>query len=422
MTRQLLLYTLLCAALAPRAAHGGWKRQASGMNQKTGYLDLCAVSKTFAAAAGVVKLGQEKPVVAITTDGKTWTQHFPHKQAHQFDIQIFTSVFFADDKQGYVGGLGMIWSTTDGGSTWTAKNLGGLFAGPISDIHSAEPSSGVFAAASKGKLLRTTDGGKTWPVLATPLGSSVSLNRVFFLDAKRGWVTAGTSEEDPTTNEITGYEDGGLALTTDGGKTWKKIFSGEKRQVDEVFFVDAQYGWLLSTSMSGPRLEASTDGGETWSDVTHPSKAKPGKITSLAAVRFFDRCEGWLAGGTGESGPGVLWRTTDGGKSWTELTDRKFLELGKIFGLPVQASIWALDFVDRETGFAGGSWESLYGYTADDKAPACGNKPAGDGGTGPGDGEEGEGCCSVARGGPGPWPALALLALLLELARRRRRK
>jgi hypothetical protein len=69
-------------------------------------------------------------------------------------------------------------------------------------------------------------------------------------------------------------------------------------------------------------------------------------------------------GNTGEDGPAALWRTTDGGENWTELTDRKFLELGKIFGIPVQAAVWTVDFVDREIGFAGGTWETLFGYTA----------------------------------------------------------
>jgi photosystem II stability/assembly factor-like uncharacterized protein len=404
---------LLIAVLAPQGAQGAWKRQAAGINQKTGYLDLCAVSATFAAAAGVIKQGQDKPVVMITRDGKSWSPHFPHTSTNPFDIQIFGAVWFEDDKQGYVGGLGMIWSTSDGGKSWTAVNKGGLLAGPINDIHTAAPGTGVFAVTSKGELLRSTDSGKTWPALAKPLGAGVALTHVHFVDADTGWVTAGAAVADQTTKDVTGYKDGALARTMDGGVTWTTVFSGEQRAVVDVAFIDADNGWMVSRSMQGSVLEQTSDGGKSWAKVSTPQTSKPGKISALAAVRFFDRCEGWLVGRAGEQGPGVLWRSEDGGSSWTEVTDRAFLELGKIFGIPIQASLNAVAFADRSVGFAGGDWETLYRYDADGAGPPCG------GGGGGLDDSIDEGCCAM--GGAPPrsvWLALPLLALLL-LARRR---
>lgn len=427
-------HVLWCVLLLSLPARAEWARQSQGLGQQSGFMDISAVSATFAVMVGTKKTSQDTPVVMITSDGgKTWSQRIPAPMTNPLDIHFYTSAWFIDDKLGFVGGMGEIFTTTDGGNTWTRVGLGGLFAGPVMDIHTADPKTGVFAANSKGEVLRSTDDGATWPVLAQPL-PKVSLRRILFVDAEHGWVTAGSSVIDEETKEITGYKNGALALTTDGGTSWTTVFSKEARAVAGVSFADTSHGWIISNAMTGPRIEQTTDGGSTWSELALPGKTQVGEIKALVDVRFFDRCEGWLAGNAGPNSAGVLWRTVDGGKTWSEVKERKFLELGKMFGFPIEASLYAFAFVDRGIGWASGSYEAIFRYDASAAAPACG-LPSGDGGGTAGDGGgvtgdgvaggsgDGCGCVLWGRSCPAPWGGLALLlALALRLRRRSRRR
>ena len=70
-------------------------------------------------------------------------------------------------------------------------------------------------------------------------------------------------------------------------------------------------------------------------------------------------------------------------------------------------------FVDREVGWAGGTYETLFRYDADGPAPACAANPpaSGDGGGG---GDDDGGCsCSLANAGAGGGLALPIMITIL---------
>jgi hypothetical protein len=56
---------------------------------------------------------------------------------------------------------------------------------------------------------------------------------VQFLDALSGWVAGGH---------------GSIAKTTDGGRTWKREFSGVSTPLNSVYFVDAMNGWAVGNN------------------------------------------------------------------------------------------------------------------------------------------------------------------------------
>lgn len=210
---------------------------------------------------------------------------------------------------------------------------------------------------------------------------------------------------------VKAYEKGGLARTVDQGVTWQPIFKGQARAVADISFVDASFGWLVSNSMSGATFESTVDGGLTWTALSVPAKTAVGGDCKLVAVRFFDRCEGWVAANCGSNDGGVLWYTNDGGKTLSEVADRTFLTF-KIFGLPVPLSLSALAFADRSKGWAAGSYEAIFRYVGDKAAPACSS-----GNTGPGGADEGGCDCSY-----GPFtapPAWPLIMGLWAFQRRR---
>jgi len=103
--------------------------------------------------------------------------------------------------------------------------------------------------------------------------------------------------------------------------------------------------WALLTSIDGPALFRSTNRGDTWESRGLPPGIARGQVSFLG-----DR-EGWL----GASGPAsvrcpeatlVLWRTTDAGDTWTQVTTRDA-------GGALCAG--TVSFVSPTTGFLGGA-------------------------------------------------------------------
>ena len=106
-----------------------------------------------------------------------------------------------------------------------------------------------------------------------------------------------------------------------------------------VQFVDANEGWAVGDDGV---VWHSTDGGKSW------DRQKTGTRASLRAVQFLTPYTGWVAGRverpTGSAG--VLLRTTDGGFTWTEA--------GAV-GLP---GLNAVQFFDEKTGVVAGDGTS----------------------------------------------------------------
>lgn len=380
--------TFATVLLLSAAAHAEWDRQRMNpMDQDKGFLAICAVSDTFAVAAGVIKQGSsENGAVVVTRDGMNWAVSSPVTGGGPLDMHVYMSCYFPDEQHGYVGGVGEIWTTEDGAASWTKVGLGGLFSGRqingITGLGTGEP---AFAVTSVGQVLKTTDG-VDWPELARPLGD-VNLGAVVFTDSDHGWVSGGAPEANDE-GEVLGYHDGGLALTTDGGDTWQVVFEGEERAVMRLHFVTNSIGWMLSTSMNGAVLEHTTDGGLTWAPVVLPSESMGGTIVGFNDIHFFDGCEGMLLGALQDNDWGAAWRTIDGGATWVEF-DRAFLALGQVLGITIESTLITFDFADRGVGWATGSNETIFRYDAEDDPPTCEGGGDGDAdGDSDGDGDD----------------------------------
>jgi len=407
----------------PRQAFATWSLQTHGIGQKAGYFQISAADATHAMAVGTHDTGQgnQTAVIAITSDGMTWQQ----KQPDSSPIAFYLSVHMASPKKAFVGMIGKVLVTQDGGKTFTPYTEAGWgpLKGPsITGIGFANEQVG-YLVGSSGTLRKTTDGGATFTPLTGPQG--IDWSGIFVLDADHIWLWAGQAIRDEETDEITGYEGGTLAFSTDGGATFTIVFQGEARSVARVFMVNRDEGYMISNSMAGPRLEHTTDGGRTWASMPLP-QGDQGAPDAVLDIFFFDLCEGFLIQERNENTQ--LMYTTDRGATWSQVPRDPFkLELP--FPIPVYARFLTFDFPSREAGFAGGAFETLAAYTADGPGPGCGSGTP-DGGTsrtdgGSGDGgsntDEGGGCGCRMPSGRGTLNAGMLLFPILFLARGRRR-
>ncbi len=187
-----------------------------------------------------------------------------------------------------------------------------------------------------GKILRTEDGGFSWERI--PSGTQEALYRVRFVDHRRGWICG---------------QDGVILHSADGGRSWTRQSSGTNAYLFSLHFVDAEFGWAVGDKSLAVHTR---DGGRTWTLQKIASAVAEERDADqmlaeqdpiLYDVFFHDRNHGWVSGEFGR-----LFRTTDGGRSWT--AHEKSLLGGEIVDVLAIPTFFGLSFVTAAEGVAVG--------------------------------------------------------------------
>jgi photosystem II stability/assembly factor-like uncharacterized protein len=214
----------------------------------------------------------------------------------------------------YVGSAsGGVWKTTNGGTTWTpifdkqtVQSIGDLAVDPTNPevVYVGSGEANVRNSVSFGNgVYKTTDGGKTWRHLGLPDTRHISRIVINPLDPRKVYVAAIGHAFGPN-------EERGVFMTEDGGDTWKK-----------VLYVDAVHGAAdLDIDPRNPNL-------------------------LYAAMWYFDRKQWTHRSGSEQGG---VFRSTDGGKTWTKATKGLPKLMGRI-GIKVAPSSPNIVYIVAET-------------------------------------------------------------------------
>jgi len=208
----------------------------------------------------------------------------------------------------------------------------------------------AWASGSGGTLVLTEDGGRTWRRLPPPPGGAeLDFRDVVAWDARNACaLAAGPGAAS------------GLWSTTDAGRTWTALARNADPDGfwDDVAFWDRQHGLLVGDPVGGALFLARTeDGGRTWIRVG-PGDELPAPVTgeyvfaaSGSSLRVAPGGLAWL--GTGGAVARV-WRSEDGGRTWTAAETPLTRSGG---GGEGSAGVFALAFRDERRGVAvGGDW------------------------------------------------------------------
>ncbi len=221
-------------------------------------------------------------VIHKTTDGgSTWQKKDISTSPGDFGFKIQ----FVDINNGWLlvfnfsTQVATFLKTNDGGNNWTPFNGVGIFYFVDSNNGWAYYGSGMNGSEPPFKILCTTNGGTDWTEQFTDniLGG---YNDLYFSDADHGWIVG---------------DNGKVIKTTDGGANWNYVTNsginpGERCK--DVFFLDANTGWISSKDISGHAfLQHTTDGGASWT--THGTFPSYGSIYS---IYFYDVNNGWVTG------------------------------------------------------------------------------------------------------------------------------
>ena len=233
-------------------------------------------------------------------------------------------------------GSGGVWKTENRGTTWESVfdgqgsySIGCVTIDPndpnVIWVGSGENGSGRHVGYGDG-VYRSVDGGKTWKNMGLKQSEHIGMIRVDPRDSNVIYVAA----QGPLWS---GGGERGLYRSTDGGERWERILAvGEYTGVNEVhldprnpdviFAVKHQRLRNVAALMNGgpeSGIFKSTDGGKTWNELTNglPEGSK-GKIGLAISPVDPDYVYATIELGARTGG---FWRSTDGGGSWEKRSD-----------------------------------------------------------------------------------------------------
>jgi photosystem II stability/assembly factor-like uncharacterized protein len=205
-----------------------------------------------------------------------------------------------------------------------------------------------YFGATGGGLWKTTDGGQTWRPVSDDAFRSSSVGAVAVAEANPDIVYVGMGETQLRGNVIQGD---GVYKSTDGARTWTHVGLEKTRAIARIRIHPStpDVVWVAALGDPyGPNPERgifkTTDGGKSWRRVLFRDEKSGGVDLALdpknpdvlyAALWEVYRTPHSLSSG----GPGSgLFKSTDGGETWTELTRNPGLPKGVIGKIGVSVS------------------------------------------------------------------------------------
>jgi photosystem II stability/assembly factor-like uncharacterized protein len=228
---------------------------------------------------------------------------------------------------------GGLWKTTDGGNNWTnisdkynIANIGAIAIAPSDEqimyVGEGENTLRGNVAEGLGGIWRTDDGGRTWKNLGLKDGRHII--RILVHPKNPDIVWAGVIGHLFGPNE-----ERGVYKSTDGGKTWKRtLFVNTQTGVSDLVMDPTNPSILfagtwrilrtpysLESGGEGSGLWKSVDGGESWTNIT-ASKGLPKGVWGIVGVAIApsnpDKVVALI-----ENEKGGLYTSSDAGKTWS---------------------------------------------------------------------------------------------------------
>lgn len=238
-----------------------------------------------------------------------------------------------------------------------------------------------YFGSTGGGVWKTRDAGLTWTNVSDGFFEAGSIGAVAVAESDPNVVYVGTGSACPRGNVSPGV---GVYKSTDAGKTWKHVGLRESGQIGKILVHPGDCNLVYVAALGhifGPNAERgvfrSRDGGRTWEKVLYVSDRTGAVDLALdrtnprviyAAMWTVERKPWTIDSGGEESG---LYRTTDGGDTWTKLSGG--LPAGVVGRIGVAVSpamperVWALVEAPEDRGGiyrsddGGASWRKING-------------------------------------------------------------
>ncbi len=248
---------------------------------------------------GSTAVGLEPTIHIFSSDGGANWEYMPQAVENYTYVNLY-DIWFKDEMNGLaVGGSSsyfgsVLVKTTDAGVTWEEIDV--PFGSKIDAITGIGDN--VWAIGFGGLIAYSPDLGNTWQMISEI--PSTTFYTLQFLGEN--------------TALAAGY--GGLfAKSTDKGATWSAKYISENMKcptINDVYFVNENVGYAARTNKM---ISKTVDGGQTWSCVMEGTVEKG---FSHYGLSFINENLGLVVGETTDID--IVYKTTDGGTSWSEVS------------------------------------------------------------------------------------------------------
>ena len=259
---------------------------------------------------------------------------------------------------GYTGGG--LWRTDDAGINWRNISDGYFRTGSIGAIAVAPSDPNVLYVgtgeeAVRGQsssygdgVYRSTDQGRTWSNVGLRATRQISAVRVHPTDPNVVYVAA-------QGDRWKGSVDRGIYRTRDGGATWVQVLKGmnafsgasdlsmdatNPRILYATFWDHQRTPWMVRSGGEGSGIWKSSDGGDSWTRLTEGLPALTGKIGISVSPVTPDRVYAIV-----EAERGGLYRSDDAGKTWALQSGDRLIQTRSWYYMKITADTKNADIV-----------------------------------------------------------------------------
>src|SRR5262245_10610457 len=243
-------------------------------------------------------------------------------------------------KEAYFGAVGGgLWKTTDAGENWAPVTDGQIGSSSVGAVAVSESNPdlvyiGMGESCIRGNILpgdgvyKSTDAGKSWTRVGFGASDAISKIRIHPTRPDVVFVASFGKYGVPS-------DERGVFKTTDGGRTWRRtLFRDDKtgaadiaidRRNPDVVYAALWEAYRVEYQMSsggpGSGLFKSTDGGETWTEITRRPGLPSGVVGRIGvAVSGADSNRVYALI---ESTSGGLFLSDDAGATWKLINDNR---------------------------------------------------------------------------------------------------
>ncbi|MGE0554042.1 MAG: WD40/YVTN/BNR-like repeat-containing protein [Gemmatimonadales bacterium] len=244
-------------------------------------------------------------------------------------------------QEAYFGAVGGgLWKTTDGGETWrpvTDDQITSASVGAVA-VSESDPNVvfiGTGETCIRGNIMpgdgvyKSTDGGATWTHVGFRQSHGVSKIRIHPTNPSIVYVAVFGKYSAPS-------DERGVYKTTDGGRSWRRVLFRNDATAAIDLSIDPtdpnvvyaslweayRKEYQMSSGGPGSGLFKSTDGGETWTEITRrpglPQRGVVGRIgvsvSGANPLRVYALVE---------HDSGGLFRSEDAGRTWAKINESR---------------------------------------------------------------------------------------------------
>jgi photosystem II stability/assembly factor-like uncharacterized protein len=336
----------------------------------------------FAICVAVIctapRIGLAEPARLEALDGLEWRFVGPYRGGR---VTAVTGVPGRPNLY-YMGATGGgVWKTENAGQTWENLSDGYFKVGTIGAVAVAEsdhnvvyvgtgeaPIRGVTTSHGDG-VWKSTDAGKTWTHLGLKKSGQISKIRIHPTNPDIAYVGVQGQIWGPS-------EERGVFRTVDGGKTWEQVLKvgprtgatdlrmdpTNPRVIYAAMWNHGRKPWFIHSGGTDGGIYKTTDGGDSWSKLGGGLPEMVGKVAVDVSDSNPDRVYALLEA---EPEKGGLWRSEDGGESWKLINNHRVLHTRAWYYIHMEAdpqdenTVYVLNVPLLKSIDGGETWEVI---------------------------------------------------------------